>query len=93
MPVLPETAYFALAPDWICEVISKSTETVDRNQKLPLYANQGVGHVWLVDPIAMTLEVYTLGEQGRWREVHSSQGDSVVRAAPFEAFELELSAL
>jgi len=30
MPTLPETAYFSTAPDWICEVLSKSTEDVDR---------------------------------------------------------------
>ncbi|HTN89597.1 MAG TPA: Uma2 family endonuclease, partial [Sorangium sp.] len=29
MPELPETAYFPLAPDWICEVLSPSTERVD----------------------------------------------------------------
>jgi len=52
MPELPETAYFTLAPDWVCEVLSKSTEAIDRNDKLPIYAEQGVAHVWLVDPIA-----------------------------------------
>src|SRR5215212_5646067 len=26
MPELPETAYFALPPDWVCEVLSPSTE-------------------------------------------------------------------
>jgi Uma2 family endonuclease len=50
MPSLPETAYFELAPDWVCEVPSKSTESVDRQQKLPLYATHGVRHAWLVDP-------------------------------------------
>jgi Uma2 family endonuclease len=93
MPALPETAYFSLAPDWVCEVLSKSTEGIDRNEKLPLYAEHGVGHVWLLDPIAKTLEVHSLGEKGRWREVRIHQGDVRVRAAPFEALELDLSAL
>ena len=30
MPELPETAYFELAPDWVCEVLSPSTEAYDR---------------------------------------------------------------
>lgn len=93
MPELPETAYFALAPDWICEVLSKSTETVDRSEKLPLYAAHGVAHVWLLDPIAKTLEVHTLGDAARWREVRTYAGDARVCAAPFDAIELDLAAL
>ena len=93
MPSLPSTAYFSLAPDWICEVLSKSTESIDRGEKLSLYATHAVRHVWLVDPLAQTLEVRTLGSAGRWREVQVYQGDVSVRVAPFEAIELELSAL
>jgi Uma2 family endonuclease len=88
MPSLPETAYFTLAPDWICEILSKSTECIDRDEKLPLYAAHGVQHVWLVDPIGKTLEVRTLGTMGRWREVQIHQGNAPVRAAPFEAIDL-----
>ena len=93
LPALPDVAYFSLAPDWVCEVLSKSTESIDRNEKLPIYAEQGVGHVWLVDPAAKTLEVYELGEPGRWRQVVIHQGDVRIRVAPFEAIELELGAL
>jgi Uma2 family endonuclease len=93
MPALPETAYFSLAPDWVCEVLSRSTEAVDREKKLPLYAAHGVAHVWLLDPLAKTLEVRALGDDGRWAEVRTYVGDSQVRAAPFEAIELELAAL
>ena len=93
MPELPEEAFFTLPPDWVCEVLSKSTERLDREEKLPLYAEHGVRHVWLVDPIAKTLEVYTLGERGRWRDVRHHRGDEHVHAAPFEAIELALSDL
>jgi Uma2 family endonuclease len=93
MPDLPETAHFSIVPDWVCEVLSKSTETIDRTEKLPLYAERGVQHVWLVDPIAKTLEVHARPHDGRWSEVRIHQGDVKVRAAPFEAIELELAAL
>ena len=93
MPALPETAYFSLAPDWICEVLSKSTENVDRTKKLPLYAAHGVSHVWLIDPIARTLEVHTLGDDRRWRDVRIFEGDTRVRAEPFAAIELDLAGL
>ncbi len=93
MPELPETAHFTVVPDWVCEVLSKSTEALDRNEKLPLYAEQGVEHVWLVDPIAKTLEVHARPHAGRWTEVRVFSGDVRVRAAPFDAIELELAAL
>lgn len=93
MPSLPETSFFTLVPDWVCEVLSKSTEALDRNEKLPLYAAHGVRHVWLLDPIAKTLEVHTLGDEARWREVRTHHGDIAVRAPPFEAIELDLAAL
>lgn len=93
MPALPETAHFELPPDWICEVLSKSTETLDRTKKLPLFAAAGVKHVWLVDPIARSLEVHTLGDNGRWRDVRIYEGHARVRAEPFTAIELDLAGL
>ncbi|AUX45982.1 hypothetical protein SOCE26_074850 [Sorangium cellulosum] len=93
MPELPETAYFALAPDWICEVLSASTEDVDRDEKMPVYAREGVRHAWLVDPIARTLEVYVLGEAGRWGPAVVHRDAARVRVEPFDAIELDLSVL
>jgi Uma2 family endonuclease len=94
MPDLPETAYFTIVPDWVCEVLSRSTEKIDRDEKLPYYAERGVRHAWLVDPLDKRLEVYTLDEQERrWRAVRMHQGDVRVRAEPFEAIELDLALL
>jgi Uma2 family endonuclease len=94
MPQLPDTACFTLVPDWACEVLSRSTEKLDRDEKLPYYAEHGVAHVWLIDPIDKRLEVYTLDvETRRWREVRIHQGDAVVRAPPFDAIEIDLDAL
>ncbi len=94
MPELPDTAFFTLAPDWVCEVLSPSTEKIDREDKLPYYASHGVRHVWLVDPIGKRLEVHVLDERTkRWRTVRMYEGDVTVRAEPFDAIELELAAL
>ena len=57
---MPNDAYFTLAPDWICEVVSPSTEAIDRGRKLRIYAREGVAHAWLVDPLRRTLEVLAL---------------------------------
>lgn len=93
MPELPVTAYFALAPDWICEILSPSTEAFDREEKMPLYAREGVRHAWLLDPIARTLEVYALGPGRRWGPAHTHRESVRVRAQPFEAIELDLTVL
>ena len=54
------TAYIDVAPDWVCEVLSPSTEAFDRAEKMPAYAQYGVKHAWLVDPENQSLEVYEL---------------------------------
>jgi Uma2 family endonuclease len=92
MPDLPKTAYFPLAPDWICEVLSASTSRLDRAQKLAVYAREGVGHAWLVDPDAGTLEVLRL-EHGRWTILATHCGAEVVCAEPFDAIEVDLASL
>jgi Uma2 family endonuclease len=92
MPHLPTTAYFPLAPDWVCEILSPSTSSLDRKQKLSVYAREGVRHVWLIDPLARTLEVLRL-ETGRWTILATHAGADVVRAEPFTDIDLELSAL
>jgi Uma2 family endonuclease len=92
MPVLPDATAFELAPDWTCEVLSPSTAATDRAEKMPIYAREQVGHVWLVDPLARTLEACRL-ESGRWVLLGTWRDDARVRVAPFEAFELELGSL
>jgi Uma2 family endonuclease len=87
-----ELPYIDLAPDWVCEVLSPSTQRYDRATKLPLYAREGVRHLWLVDPIAKLLEVYRL-EQSHYVVLRVFGGEERVRAEPFEAFELDLGTL
>jgi Uma2 family endonuclease len=92
MPAVPNVAYFTLAPDWLCEVLSPSTEAIDRRKKLAIYAAAGVGHVWLVNPLLQTLEVLRLESQ-RWSLVAAFDADARARAEPFDAIELPLRAL
>lgn len=92
LPELPEEAYFTLAPDWICEVLSPSTAAFDRAEKMPSYAREGVRHAWLVDPLARTLEVFALLER-RWLLVGVFRDAARVRAEPFDAIELDLGVL
>ena len=90
MPVLKNVPYFEQAPDWVCEVVSPSTGRVDRIRKMPIYAREHVGHLWLVDPLQRTLEVYRLEGHG-WYVVSGYSDAEHVQAEPFDALEIDLS--
>jgi len=92
LPALPNDAYLTLAPDWVCEVLSPSTEAIDRGQKLRIYAREGVAHAWLLDPLRQTVEVLVL-EAGSLEPLEQHHGDASMRARPFDAVELTLRAL
>ena len=90
MPVLVNVPYFELAPDWVCEVVSPSTGRIDRVRKMPVYAREQVRHVWLVEPLQRTLEVYRR-EGPRWVLVSTHDGEEQVHAEPFEAIALDIN--
>ena len=93
MPELPETAWFELAPDWVCEILSPSTARVDRIIKMPIYAREGVRHLWLVDPDIRSLEAYELNDERHWTLVATLKDDDPVSLPPFDAIEFALDAL
>lgn len=88
----PETHYFELAPDWICEVLSASTERRDRTVKSRIYAEAGIPHFWLIDPRLQILEAFELTE-GRWTKTGAWNSDEIVSAAPFNAISFNLADL
>ena len=92
LPKIPDRPWLELAPDWVCEVLSPSTERVDRSRKLPIYAQAGVSHAWLVNPVEQTLEILRLSREG-WSIVDVVTGREPLRAEPFDAIELDLGAL
>jgi Uma2 family endonuclease len=92
LPALPDEAYFSLAPDWVCEVLSPGTARIDRAVKMPIYAAQEVSWLWLLDPDIRTLEVYSLAD-GHWLLEGTWKDDDAVRAAPFAEVVLQLDDL
>ncbi|MDY0001324.1 MAG: Uma2 family endonuclease [Polyangia bacterium] len=90
MPAPPVEAYFSVAPDWVCEILSPRTAASDRVRKMPIYAREGVPFLWLVDPLLHTLEVYLLREAG-WLLHSAHRGEETVTVPPFEESALELS--
>ena len=92
MVELPDTAYFTLAPDWVCEVLSASTRRLDLHEKRPVYAREGIAHLWLIDPVDRTLEAFELHE-GQWLLIASAKDDDPVSIRPFDAITFSLADL
>ena len=92
LPDVPDEPHLELEPDWVCEILSPSTERIDRGLKLGVYAREKVPHAWLVNPGTRTLEVLRLqGHEWLIASVHSDADR--VRAEPFDAIELDLAGL
>lgn len=89
-PTPPRSAAIELAPDWVCEVLSDRTARYDRNAKMRIYAREGVGFLWIVDPILRTLEVFAKPAR-RWEHVDTYAGAARVRPVPFDEVEIDLS--
>jgi Uma2 family endonuclease len=92
MPRIPDDQRFEIVPDWVCEILSPSTESRDRSLKMPIYARHGVAHAWLVDPLAKTLEAFVL-DSGAWRPLGTWGGDDPAAVPPFAAVPLALGEL
>lgn len=90
MPTMPDVPALTVAPDWVCEIVSPSSVRHDRIAKMRCYARAAVGWVWLVDPIARTLESFRLSGDG-WTLASSHATDETARAEPFAALEIPLA--
>ncbi|HEY5926337.1 MAG TPA: Uma2 family endonuclease [Kofleriaceae bacterium] len=81
-----------LRPDWVCEIISASTEKHDFNDKMPVLHRAQVGHFWVIRPLTKTLQVYRWTPDGYLMRSVAASGD-VVRAEPFEAVDLRVAVI
>ena len=92
LPRLPSTPYIKTPPDWVAEILSPSTQGIDRTSKLAAYAQFEIKFAWYIDPKARTLEALVL-ERGKWT-IHATFSDKArVSAPPFEAHTFPLDAL
>lgn len=72
--------------------MSPTTARVDRTEKMPLYAQHGVGHLWMIDPLAQALEVYQRAG-AQWLVVCSHGAEEQIRPEPFDSVPFDLGAL
>jgi hypothetical protein len=92
LPFPPAQGQFTLTPDWVCEILSPSTQAFDHKKKRRVYAEQRVPHLWFVDPIGRTIDVLRLSADF-YSIVDTFGGDDQARIEPFEAIELDLGLL
>ena len=92
LPAYPETNYFTVVPDWVCEVLSASTERRDRGVKTRIYAEAGIAYLWIVDPRQQRLEAFTLRDD-HWFLSGTWTSDDKVTAPPFDAISFSLADL
>ncbi len=92
LPALPKENWFSVPPDWVCEVLSPATVRLDRIKKAPVYASFGIPHLWLVDPLARSLEVLKL-TGSHWALLAAHSEDERVRCEPFQEIEIDLALL
>ncbi|GLS29697.1 Endonuclease, Uma2 family (restriction endonuclease fold) [Mesorhizobium albiziae] len=88
----PDKNYFTIAPDWVCEVLSGSTEKRDRTLKMRIYAEAGIPHMWLIDPRLQILEAFENRDR-RWMKIGDWNSDDSVSAAPFDTISFSLADL
>jgi Uma2 family endonuclease len=92
MPQVPETAWFDIRPDWVCEVTSPATAILDRTRKQEIYREHGVPWIWFVDPVSRTVEALRVVGQDLV-VAGTFGGDGEARIAPFDAIGIDLGAL
>jgi Uma2 family endonuclease len=92
LPALPRTAWFGIAPDWVCECLSPSTERYDRGDKRLIYTEAGIPHAWYINAVLRMLEAYELRD-GKWATLDVFLDNEEVRAPPFDAISFSASLL
>lgn len=92
VPEPPKGRPFALAPDWVCEILSPSNPQRDRVEKLQSYFQARVPHYWIIDPVGGSLEVFRRLDLA-YALVLTALRAQRVRAEPFEAVELRVDEL
>ncbi len=78
----PDESVIELVPDWVAEVVSPSTEGIDRGRKLEAYGLMGVAWYWIVDPEKRSADVFT-NVRGRMVPERSLGLDDPLAAPPF----------
>lgn len=90
---VPPTMMEFPAPDLVVEVLSPSTEKMDREVKMLDYAKHGVSEYWLVDCKLQAVERYTLDASGRKYAPAGRHDSGSVASTVIEGFVVPVAAI
>lgn len=82
---------FFPAPDFVVEILSKSTEKNDRGVKFVDYAIHGVGEYWIIDPEKEFVEQYVLKDEEY--ELFKKTNDGKIKSFQIEGFQIPVRAI
>lgn len=85
-------------PDWIIEVLSASTQSRDKKEKLEVYEHVGVKEYWIVDPFEKKVCVYRLknttnSETPQYSLPDSYRFEEVIPSSSFDGLSICLAKL
>lgn len=83
------------APDWIIEIISKSTAQKDLKDKFELYQSAGVREYWIVHPVESTVLPYFLNDEGTYElpRLNPFVEGEMISVHIFKGLEVDLGAV
>ena len=84
--------YFEVAPDWVCEALSPSTEKYDKGPKRLVYALYDVEFLWQLDPRVKCLETFRRADKS-WLVTGIFFDEEEVKAPPFDSVPFQLGLL
>lgn len=76
-------------PDWIIEIVSPSSRSLDYNKKLLKYGMAGVREYWIVDPMKQRITVYNFQHD----TVEEYSFSDKVKAGIYEDFEIDFAGI
>lgn len=80
------------APDWIIEIVSKSTAKKDTHAKYALYEESGVQEYWLVFPSEQIVHQFVLNEETKkYQLIAMFANDEIISPALFSDLKIDLA--
>lgn len=78
------------APDWVIEIVSPSTQSMDYGIKLFLYRSAGVREYWIVNPTTRTVNLYNFEQDGK---ISQYAFDEVIPVGIYEELTVNFASL
>lgn len=78
------------APDLAVEILSPSTSRKDLSVKFELYEMHSVKEYWVIDPIGEWIQIFTLGDDGKYDEGQLFEKKGIFPSRILSGFKLDI---